>query len=119
MRLSRLLSKHSADAANIQKSNSVNHFNRCATIWKVRIFEGTPAIRLVFGPIRSVLWLMKPLILLVDICPTLSSVHGHCHLELQASSQTACDITRKAKRQNLFTFSESIKYDVLIILTED
>jgi hypothetical protein len=43
MRLSR--SKHSADAANIQKSNSVNHFNLCATIWKVRIFEGTPAIR--------------------------------------------------------------------------
>jgi phosphoketolase len=25
----------------------------------------------------------------------------------QASSQTACDVTRKAKRQNLFTFSES------------
>jgi hypothetical protein len=45
MRLSRLLSKHSADAANIQKSNSLNHFNLCATIWKVRIFEGTPAIR--------------------------------------------------------------------------
>jgi hypothetical protein len=45
MRLSRLLSKHSADAANIQKSNSVNHFNLYATIWKVRIFEGTPAIR--------------------------------------------------------------------------
>jgi hypothetical protein len=45
MRLSRLLSKHSADVANIQKSNSVNHFNLCATIWKVRIFEGTPAIR--------------------------------------------------------------------------
>jgi hypothetical protein len=45
MRLSRLLSKHSADAANIQKSNSVNHFNLCATIWKVRISEGTPAIR--------------------------------------------------------------------------
>jgi hypothetical protein len=45
MRLSRLLSKHSADAANIQKSNSVNRFNLCATIWKVRIFEGTPAIR--------------------------------------------------------------------------
>jgi hypothetical protein len=45
MRLSRLLSKHSADAANIQKSNSVNHFNLRATIWKVRIFEGTPAIR--------------------------------------------------------------------------
>jgi hypothetical protein len=40
MRLSRLLSKHSADAANIQKSNSVNHFNLCATIWEVRIFEG-------------------------------------------------------------------------------
>jgi hypothetical protein len=45
MRLSRLLSKHSADAANIQKSNSVNHFNLCATIWKVPIFEGIPAIR--------------------------------------------------------------------------
>jgi hypothetical protein len=45
MRLSRLLSKHSADAANIQKSNSGNHFNLCATICKVRIFEGTPAIR--------------------------------------------------------------------------
>jgi hypothetical protein len=45
MRLSRLLSKHSADAANIRKINSVNHFNLCATIWKVRIFEGTPAIR--------------------------------------------------------------------------
>jgi hypothetical protein len=35
MRLSRLLSKHSSDAASIQKSNSVNHFNLCATIWKV------------------------------------------------------------------------------------
>jgi hypothetical protein len=45
MRLSRLLSKHSADAANIQKSNSLNHFNLCAKIWKVRIFERTPAIR--------------------------------------------------------------------------
>jgi hypothetical protein len=45
MRLSRLLSEHSADAASIQKSNSVNHFNLCATIWKVRIFEGTPEIR--------------------------------------------------------------------------
>jgi hypothetical protein len=45
MRLSRLLSKHSADAANIQKSNSVNRFNLCATVWKVRIFKGTPAIR--------------------------------------------------------------------------
>jgi hypothetical protein len=45
MRLSRLLSKHSADAANIQKSNRVNHFNLCATIWQLRIFEGTPAIR--------------------------------------------------------------------------
>ncbi|KAH0820306.1 hypothetical protein GEV33_002485 [Tenebrio molitor] len=29
------------------------------------------------------------------------STHGHCHLELQALSQTACDVTRKAKRQNL------------------
>jgi hypothetical protein len=45
MGLSTLLSKHLADAANIQKSNSVNYFNLCATIWKVRIFEGTPAIR--------------------------------------------------------------------------
>jgi hypothetical protein len=45
MRLSTLLSKHSADAANIQKSNSINHFNLCATIWKVRIFERTPAFR--------------------------------------------------------------------------
>jgi hypothetical protein len=34
MRLSRLLSKHSADAANIRKSNSVNHFNSCATTVK-------------------------------------------------------------------------------------
>jgi hypothetical protein len=45
MKLSRLLSKHSADAANIQKSKSINHFNLCGTIWKVRIFEGTPVIR--------------------------------------------------------------------------
>jgi hypothetical protein len=45
MRPSRLLSKHSTDAANIQKSNRVNHFNLCATIWKVRIFERTPTIR--------------------------------------------------------------------------
>jgi hypothetical protein len=40
VRLSTLLSKHLADAAN-----SVNYFNLCGTIWKVRIFEGTPAIR--------------------------------------------------------------------------
>jgi hypothetical protein len=45
MRLSTLLSKHLTDAANIQESNSVNYFNLCATIWKVRIFERTPAIR--------------------------------------------------------------------------
>jgi hypothetical protein len=45
MQPSRLLSKHSADAANIQKSNDVRHFSLCATIWKVRIFEGTLAIR--------------------------------------------------------------------------
>jgi hypothetical protein len=45
MRLSRVLSKHSAGAANIQESNSLNYFNLCATIWKVRIFEGTPAIQ--------------------------------------------------------------------------
>jgi hypothetical protein len=45
MRLSTLLSKHLTDAANIQESNSVNCINLCATIWKVRIFEGTPAIR--------------------------------------------------------------------------
>jgi hypothetical protein len=45
MRLSTLLSKHLADAANIQESNSVIYFNLCGTIWKVRIFERTPAIR--------------------------------------------------------------------------
>jgi hypothetical protein len=45
MRLSRLLSKYSADEPNIQKSNSVNHFNLCATIWKLRIFKGAPEIR--------------------------------------------------------------------------
>jgi hypothetical protein len=45
MRLSMLLSKHLTDAANIQQSKSFNYFNLCATIWKVRIFEGTPAIR--------------------------------------------------------------------------
>jgi hypothetical protein len=45
MRLSTLLSKHLADAPNTQEANSVNYFNLCATIWKVRIFEGTPAIR--------------------------------------------------------------------------
>jgi hypothetical protein len=45
MRLSSLLSKHSADAANIQQSKSSIIFNLCATIWKVGIFERTPAIR--------------------------------------------------------------------------
>jgi hypothetical protein len=45
MRLSTLLSKHLTDAANIQESNSVNYFSSCATICKVRIFEGTPALR--------------------------------------------------------------------------
>jgi hypothetical protein len=45
VRLSRLLSKHSADTANIQESNSVNYFNLCLTFWKVRIFERTPVIR--------------------------------------------------------------------------
>jgi hypothetical protein len=45
MRLSTLLSKHLTNAANIQESNSVNYFNLCGTIWKVRIFEGTPAIQ--------------------------------------------------------------------------
>jgi hypothetical protein len=45
MRLSTLLSKHLTDAPNIEESNSVNYFNSCATIWKVRIFEGTPTIR--------------------------------------------------------------------------
>jgi hypothetical protein len=39
MRLSRFLSKHSTDAANIQESNSVNYFTLCGTIWKLRIFE--------------------------------------------------------------------------------
>jgi hypothetical protein len=41
MRLSRLLSKHSTHATNIQESNSVNHFNLCATIWKVQ-FSNAP-----------------------------------------------------------------------------
>jgi hypothetical protein len=45
MRLSRLLSKHSIGAANTQESKSVNYFNLCGTIWKVRIFERTSAIR--------------------------------------------------------------------------
>jgi hypothetical protein len=45
MPLSTLLSKHLTDAANIQESKSVNYFNLCGTIWKVRIFEGNPAIR--------------------------------------------------------------------------
>jgi hypothetical protein len=45
MRLSTLLSKHLTDAANIKESNRINYFNLCATLWKVRIFEGTPAIR--------------------------------------------------------------------------
>jgi hypothetical protein len=44
MRLSTLLSKHLADAANIQESKSVNYFNLCTTIWMVRIFVGTPAL---------------------------------------------------------------------------
>jgi hypothetical protein len=44
MGLSTLLSKHFTDAANIQESNSVNYFNLYATIWMVRIFEGTPAL---------------------------------------------------------------------------
>jgi hypothetical protein len=45
MRLSRLLNKHSADAANIRGSGSVNDFGLCAAVWRVRVFEGTPAIR--------------------------------------------------------------------------
>jgi hypothetical protein len=45
MRLSRLLSKHSVDTPNIQKSNSVNQFNLRKTILKVRIFKRTHAIR--------------------------------------------------------------------------
>jgi hypothetical protein len=40
-------------------------------------------------------------------------------LPSRAQSQTACDVTRKGKRQNLFTFLESIKYGVLIILIEN
>jgi hypothetical protein len=44
MRLSTLLSKYLTDEAIIQESNSVNYFNLCATIWMVRIFEGTPAL---------------------------------------------------------------------------
>jgi hypothetical protein len=45
MLLSKWLSKHSADVANIQESNSVNYFHFCAKIWKVRIFEWIPGIR--------------------------------------------------------------------------
>jgi hypothetical protein len=45
MRLSKLLSEHSTDVANIQESNSVNYLNLCAAIWKVRIFERTSTIR--------------------------------------------------------------------------
>jgi hypothetical protein len=41
MRLRTSLSKHLTDTANIQESNSVNYFNLCATIRKVRILEGT------------------------------------------------------------------------------
>jgi hypothetical protein len=40
-----VLSKHSTDAANIQELNSIDYFNLFATIWKVRIFERTPAVR--------------------------------------------------------------------------
>jgi hypothetical protein len=45
MRLSTLLSKHLTDAANIQESITVNYFNLCATISKVRILEETLATR--------------------------------------------------------------------------
>jgi hypothetical protein len=45
MQLGTLSSKHLADTANIQESNRVNYFNLCAIIWKIRIFERTPAIR--------------------------------------------------------------------------
>jgi hypothetical protein len=45
--------------------------------------------------------------------------HFHCHLENQALSHIACDVTRKAKRQNLFTFSESIKYGIFRICVSD
>jgi hypothetical protein len=44
MRLSTLLSKQLTNAPNIQESNSVNYFNLCATIWMVRIFQGTPVL---------------------------------------------------------------------------
>jgi hypothetical protein len=27
------------------RNQTANHFNLCVTIWKVRIFEGTPALR--------------------------------------------------------------------------
>jgi hypothetical protein len=43
MRPSRLLSKHSTDAANIQESNSVNYFNLRG---KIRILKRTPVIRI-------------------------------------------------------------------------
>jgi hypothetical protein len=56
MRPSRLLSKHLTDASNIQHSNSVNCFNLCATIWMVRIFEGTPAIPNFGKKVTNKLW---------------------------------------------------------------
>jgi hypothetical protein len=46
MRLSTFLSKHLADAANIQESNSVNYFNLCATTYlEGTNFRRAPAIR--------------------------------------------------------------------------
>jgi hypothetical protein len=45
MRLSRLLSENSPGATNIEESNSINYFYFCASIWKIRIFEWTPAFR--------------------------------------------------------------------------
>jgi hypothetical protein len=43
MRLSRLLSQHNQQMRQIFRNQSVNHFNLYATIWKVLIFQGTPA----------------------------------------------------------------------------
>jgi hypothetical protein len=54
MRLSTLLSKHLTNAANIQELNSVNYFNLCATIWKVRIFEDVIKINDIFIATRLI-----------------------------------------------------------------
>jgi hypothetical protein len=54
MRLGRLLSKQSTDASNIQESRSISYFNLCGTIWKVLIFERTPAIKILIKKVPQI-----------------------------------------------------------------